>query len=40
MNYQTNGESAKIAAGAAAAFIFVGLLAMIALAFLWMPPPL
>jgi hypothetical protein len=39
MNCQTNSESAKIAAAAAAAFIFVGLLAVIALAILWTPPP-
>jgi hypothetical protein len=40
MNYQTSGETAGIAAAAAAAFIFVGLLAVIALAILWTPPPL
>jgi fatty acid desaturase len=40
MNYQTNSESAKTAAAAATALIIVGLLAMIALAFLWTPPPL
>lgn len=30
----------QIAAGAIASVVTVGLLAMIALAFLWMPPPL
>ena len=43
MNYRNsipNGEGARIAAGAAAAFIFVGLLAVVALAILWTPPPL
>jgi flagellar biogenesis protein FliO len=39
-NSIVNAETARIAAAAAAAFIFVGLLAVIALAILWTPPPL
>jgi hypothetical protein len=35
-----NVETAKIAAGAVTAVIIVGLLAVIALAILWTPPPL
>jgi hypothetical protein len=33
-------EKAKITAGAISAVVIVALLAMIGLAFLWMPPPL
>jgi hypothetical protein len=37
---ETNAELTKVAAAAATAIAFVGLLAMIALAILWTPPPL
>ena len=35
----TSRERAKITAGAVAAVVIVGLLSVIALAFLWTPPP-
>jgi hypothetical protein len=37
---ETNAEFSKIAAAAATAVTIVGLLAVIALAILWTPPPL
>jgi hypothetical protein len=39
MRDYTTKEKAKITAGAISAVVIVGLLAMIALAFLWTPPP-
>jgi hypothetical protein len=38
MGVYTNKEKAKITAGAVSAIIIIGLMAVIALAFLWMPP--
>jgi hypothetical protein len=35
----TKKEKAKITAGAISAVVIVGLLAVVALAFLWTPPP-
>jgi hypothetical protein len=37
-DYTTN-EKLKITAGAISAVVIVGLLAVVALAFLWTPPP-
>jgi hypothetical protein len=39
MRDYTTKEKAKITAGAISAVVIVGLLAMIALVFLWTPPP-
>jgi hypothetical protein len=39
MQDYTNREKARITAGAITAIVIVGLMAVIALAFLWMPPP-
>jgi hypothetical protein len=39
MRDYTNKEKAKITAGAISAILIVALLAVIALGFLWMPPP-
>jgi hypothetical protein len=36
----TKSEKAKVTAGAVSAVVIVGLFAVIALAFLWTPPPL
>lgn len=35
----TSNDRAKITAGAVAAVVIVGLMFVVALAFLWMPPP-
>lgn len=39
MRDYTKQEKAKITAGAICAIVTVGLLAAVALSFLWMPPP-
>jgi hypothetical protein len=39
MRDHTSNDKAKITAGAVAAIVMVGLMFVIALAFLWTPPP-
>jgi len=39
MRDRISRENAKVTAGAVAAIVIVGLMAVVALAFLWTPPP-